>query len=364
MSDGKDLSKLYFLCSVARITDFATSSFDVGALPRDDWDTGDYIATRVIGKPNRHYKLELPNGRVMSVMEGDLAVGALGKRAATLEGVGDWEAIGEDGLLHALTGAGLFGKATSMAPLLPDLMSLTYLGHVMRDGKKLNMRDFVTPVPGAELEAPVVLLVGTSMSAGKTTTGRVIIHEMKKVGLRIVGAKLTGAARYRDVLTYGDAGADAIVDFVDAGLPSTVVPTPRFREAMDHMLAHIAALGPDLVVAEAGASPIEPYNGETAISALHKRIAFLVLSASDPYAVVGVQTAFGLVPNLVTGPAANTTSGIELVRKLTGVPALNLLDPSSLPTLRELLEDAMPKLLTEAFPQTDLNGRSNRLDPG
>ena len=35
-----------------------------------------------------------------------ILVGALGVRAATLEGVGDWRAVGEDGAMHALTGAG------------------------------------------------------------------------------------------------------------------------------------------------------------------------------------------------------------------------------------------------------------------
>jgi hypothetical protein len=50
-----------------------------------------------------------------------------------------------------------------------------------------------------------------------------------------------------------------------------------------------------------------------------------ILCASDPYAVLGVQEAFGLTPDLVAGPAADTTAAAELVQKLTGVRALNLL---------------------------------------
>jgi hypothetical protein len=38
-------------------------------------------------------------------------------------------------------------------------------------------------------------------------------------GLNVVGAKLTGAARHRDVPCFEDAGAAAVVDFVDAALP-------------------------------------------------------------------------------------------------------------------------------------------------
>ena len=347
MSVTEPLSPRPFLASVTRITDLSRDGFETRSLPRQDWATGDYIVGRVTGRPSALYQVELAHGRMINVLEGDLVVGALGDRAATLEGVGKWEAIGADGEFHALTTAGLMGRATSTSPLLPALMPLTYIGHVIRDGRHLRMADCVADVDEQPLDAPVILLVGTSMSAGKTTTGRLIIHELKKSGLRIVGAKFTGAARYRDVLTYGDAGADAILDFVDAGLPSTVVPRDTFKPAMRYMLNRVAALKPDVLVAEAGASPLEPYNGDIAIDALHKHVKLVALSASDPYAVVGVQTAFGLTPDLITGPATNTTAGTELVEKLTGIPALNLLDPESLPRLRQILRDAFPDLLVD-----------------
>lgn len=338
----------HFLASVARIADLEQQGFETRPLPRRDWGMGDYIVGRVTGRPTALYLVELTNGRLVNVLEGDLIVGALGDRCATLEGVGEWEAIGPGGEFHALTAAGLFGRATSTSALLPDLMTLNYVGHVVRGDKHLRMTDFVPEVADHRLDVPVILLVGTSMSAGKTTTGRFIIHELKKSGLSIVGAKFTGAGRYRDVLTYGDAGADAMLDFVDAGLPSTVVPRADFKLAMRYMLNRVAELHPDILVAEAGASPLEPYNGDIAIDALQKHVRLVALSASDPYAVMGVQTAFGLTPNLITGPATNTTAGIALAERLTGIPALNLLDPeTSLPRLRRILRDAFPDLLVD-----------------
>ena len=63
----------------------------------------------------------------------------------------------------------------------------------------------------------------------------------------------------------------------------------------------------------------------------------MVLSASDPYAVLGVQSAFGITPDLITGPATSTSAAVELVEKLTGIRALNLLDPVSVPQLNEIL---------------------------
>ncbi len=281
--------------------------------------------------------IERPSGRACQVFDGDLVVGAFGIRAATLEGVGDWRDIGDDGALHALTGAGLFGKATSVSPLLPPLMSLQYQGHLMR-GEKLTMRGFCPPVAPVPLDIPVILLIGTSMSSGKTTSGRVIVHELAQMGLKVAAAKLTGAARFRDMLSWKDAGAAHVFDFVDVGLPSTVCPPQEFATLLTQLLSKIAATGPDVLVAEAGASPLEPYNGSVAMEMIDDKVRMMVLCASDPYAVLGVQHAFGRKPDLVCGPAANTEAAIELVGKLCGVPALNLLRRRARPALQRHAE--------------------------
>jgi hypothetical protein len=179
------------------------------------------------------------------------------------------------------------------------------------------------------------------MSAGKTSSARVIVRLLKEAGLRVIGAKLTGAGRYRDILCVKDAGADWIFDFVDVGLPSTVCPSDEYRAALRQLLARMMQVDGDVVVAEAGASPLEPYNGATAISEIKANVRCAVLCASDPYGVVGVSTAFNRRPDLVAGAAANTTAGIELVDKLSGLKALDLLDKQSLPKLRALLKETI-----------------------
>lgn len=332
----------YVFTSLTRISDLRARRFAVQPLARGDWAHGDYVVAEVLPQPPSPYGVELDNGRMIEVLPGDQLVGAFGKRAATLEGVGDWAAIGDDGRMVALTAAGLFGKGTSLSPEMSRILELQYVGHTLRNGNKLTMRDFVTAVPERRFEIPVVLLLGTSMSAGKTTTGRLIVHELKADGLSVAGAKLTGAARYRDVLSFADAGADHIYDFVDAGLPSTVVEPEVYRAAIGPLLSRIAASGVDVLVAEAGASPLEPYNGATFVEMLRDNIRCSVLCASDPYAVLGVQTAFGFEPDLVCGPASNTEAAVALVKKLTGLEALNLLDPSNLCKLRNLLHERLP----------------------
>jgi hypothetical protein len=275
------------------------------------------------------------------VSAGDFVVGALGQRAATLEVCGSWEAVGAELEMHALTSAGLFGRMTSQSAYVPDPIVLRYRGHVVIGGRPQNMRDYAVRPLGHTFDLPVVLTIGTSMSAGKTTACRVIVSELTAAGLKVAGAKITGAARYRDVLAMFDAGADPVFDFVDAGLPSTVCDATHYRRSLAALLEHIGASGADVLVAEAGASPLEPYNGEAAIRMLEPHVRCTVLCASDPYAVSGVMNAFELRPDLVAGGAANTEAGTALVARLTGLEALNLLHESSLPRLRTLLQDKL-----------------------
>ena len=330
-----------FLTSVTRITDLTPDNFETRAIDRADWNLGDYVVGRVLDPHGCLSMLELTGGRMIEVMQDDLVVGALGRRAATLEAVGDWEAIGDDGAFSALTAAGLFGRVTSLSPFIGSPMPLQYVGHATRAGEKLTMEGSLRKVPQLDFDVPIILIVGTSMSAGKTTSGRVIVNLLARMGLKVVGAKLTGAARYRDMLSFADAGASAVFDFVDAGLPSSAVDEAVYRKALPRLLSLIAAERPDVVVTEAGASPLEPYNGAIAKEMIRDKVCFKLLCAQDPYAVVGVQQAFQRAPDLVAGGAANTTAGIELVRRLSGLPALNLMEPASREQLAEMLRKAL-----------------------
>jgi hypothetical protein len=165
----------------------------------------------------------------------------------------------------------------------------------------------------------------------------VIVRLLKKRGLRVVGAKLTGAGRYRDVLSLADEGADAVFDFVDAGLPSSICEEPEYRRRLGVLLDLIAEQEPDVVVAEAGASPLEPYNGTAAIEQLGDVIRFTILAASDPYAVTGVIEAFHRRPDVIGGVATSTSAGIELIERLSGIPAMNVLKPEHHAELESML---------------------------
>lgn len=330
-----------FYSSLTRIAPLSERPFVVEPIPRSEWATGDYVVAEVDRLPRGFNTIETPTGCMVEVTKGSQIVGALGDREATLEVTGTWRDVEEDGCMSVLTSAGLLGKLTSRSPFMSSLISVAYRGHVCLEGEKATMRRFVPPVPSREYAIPTVLMTGTSMSAGKTSAAKVIVRQLKRAGLKVLGAKLTGAGRYRDIQQVADAGADWIYDFVDVGLPSTVVPEDEYVAVLHELLSMMAAEPADVAVVEIGSSPLEPYNGEAAIEAIEHAVQCTVLAASDPYAVYGVMQAFRMEPDIVCGIATNTHAGIRLIEKLCGVTALNVMEPEAIPDLNRILSEAL-----------------------
>jgi len=328
----------YIHTSLTRITDFREHPFEILKLEKENWKTGDYVICKIIDPGSNVLKLELPSGRMRGIMGGEFIIGVLGERFATLEATGTWKEVKNDGKLHVLTAAGLIGKLTSKSVYIPNMMGVKYIGHASRNNQKLTMEMFVKPVSPKEFTTPIVLLVGTSMSAGKTTAARIVCNQFKIAGLNVVGAKFTGAGRYKDILAIHDVGADVVIDFVDAGLPSSICSKKIYNEKVLYLMNAVSHVNADVAIIEIGASPLEPYNGDIAIEAISDHVKCTILCATDPYAVYGIMKAYNFSPDIVTGIATNTLAGRELVEKLCNVNALNLIDPKTLPMLKNILE--------------------------
>ena len=330
----------YIYTGLTRISDLKENPFVVKKIDKAHWQTGDYIVCRIVKKGSDTFQLELPSGRMRGVMGGEILVGALGERYATLEATGTWKSVGDDNILHVLTAGGLLGKLTSKSVYIHEMTTIKYLGHAVRKGQKIRMEDFIRPVNPKPFKTPIALFVGTSMSAGKTTSARIVTHLFKIAGLKVVGAKLSGAGRYKDILAIKDVGADAVFDFVDAGLPSSICPKNVYKEKLNYLKNLISSADADVAVIEIGASPLEPYNGDIAIEAIRDHVKCTILSASDPYAVFGLMKAFDIVPDIVTGISTNTLAGRALVKKLCDVTALNLINPKTTPKLKAILSQS------------------------
>ncbi|NJB72198.1 hypothetical protein GGR42_002689 [Saonia flava] len=331
------MNNKYIYTSLTRISNLSDKEFELKELPKKQWETGDYVVCEIIDPGSETLKLELTNGRMRGVIGGETIVGALGERHATLEATGSWRNVGDDLKMSVLTGAGLLGKLTSKSVFMPSMMEVVYKGHVCRDGVKLTMESFVKPMKKIPFNTPVVLFVGTSMSAGKTTSARIVTNLLKLAGHKVVGAKLTGAGRLKDIMAIKDVGADSVMDFVDVGLPSSICPENEYKEKLEQLLSRIEHENADVVIVEIGASPLEPYNGDLAINAIREQVKCTILSASDPYAVYGLMKAFDIVPDIVTGITSNTLGGVQLVEKLCNVKTLNLIDATTTTELKQIL---------------------------
>ena len=327
----------YIYTSLTRISDLKDGQFTIKEIDRSQWNVGDYVLCKIIDPGSNVLSLELPSGRMRGVIGGEGIIGALGERFATLEATGSYRKVGPDLKMNVLTAAGLMGKLTSKSVFIPNMMEVVYKGHLFRQGRHLNMDDFIEESPQKSFNTPVVLLVGTSMSAGKTTSARIVTNLFKMAGYRVVGAKLSGAGRYKDILAIKDVGADAVFDFVDVGLPSSICPAEQYKLKIQHLMSKMAAVEADIAVVEIGASPLEPYNGNLAIEAIRDQIKCIILCASDPYAVYGLMEAYNMRPDIVTGIASNTLAGIQMVERLCKVKALNLIDSGTSNQLREIL---------------------------
>ena len=156
-------------------------------------------------------------------------------------------------------------------------------------------------------------------------------------------------------------GADEVFDFVDVGLPSTIMPEEEYKQRLYHLLDMICDKSdtsaksqqlPDVLVVEAGASPCENYNGNVVLDTFNKLYRtsqphqkssnlFVVLCANDPYAVTGFQKLSNLSVDMVSGVISNTKAGRELIENMNHVPTLSLATDASIGELMELMTNKL-----------------------
>ncbi len=205
---------------------------------------GDLVLARVV-EIGRHRRLETVSGRRAELRVGDLLVLAYGARYAPDQ----FRGVVPDRLdpCHLLAAGGLAGwcvvrhegvrAPTRIAPvgLLADA-----------EGRVWNTRR-LAPLAGRKLvegSTPrplTVVVAGTAMNAGKTTTACALIAGWKRLGLRVGAIKASGTASAGDRFAYRDAGADLALDPSDVGFPTTAdMPLARQWEALLVLLTEAA----------------------------------------------------------------------------------------------------------------------------
>lgn len=191
-------------------------------LPGSTPAEGDLVLAKVLRLRN-HTRIELVDGRRAHLYPNDEILLCAGRRYATDQFTA--ELPGADAA-HLIAAGGIAGKELQRHGQSKPATEIEILGVLSNaEGTPLNLKDFC-PLPALASEPfspqpKTLLVVGTGMNSGKTTSAANLIHALSNAGASVMGCKLTGTGSGPDLWRFLDAGASAALDFTDAGLPGT-----------------------------------------------------------------------------------------------------------------------------------------------
>lgn len=302
-------------------------------------EEGVLVAVRVLNNKTRYNQLELTSGRMATVNQGDVVVGALGHRKALRGYSGHLPTQLKPGdTIQLLNIGGVLGVCDSANPdvgppfdceVLGTVLHFPYLGERIgvpaRVGAKTLDQNAALETHGVS----VVALAGTCMDSGKTAAACAIVGRLRHLGLNVAACKATGVSLRRDILTMEDAGANETMIFSDLGVVTT---TPANGPALTRaLLSSLAENKPDVIVLELGDGLLGAYGVEAILRDRSIRDAFtaVILCANDPVSAWGgarlMRDEFDIEPAVVTGPATDNAVGVDQIAERLSLPAINAL---------------------------------------
>ena len=338
------------IASVAQHNDLGRELRVADDIPCDE---GVLIAGRVMNNKTRYNQLELTSGRMATIKQGDVIVGALGHRKALLGYSGHLPETLEVGdTVQILNIGGVLGICDSANPDVGAPFDCEVLGTVLHFpylGERIGVPARVGAEPlaaDAQLDTggvPVIALAGTCMDSGKTAAACAIVSRLRHLGYGVAACKATGVSLRRDILAMEDAGAFATMIFSDLGVVTTTAANgPALTRAL---LTALARREPDVIVIELGDGLMGAYGVDAILAdaALHEALTGVVLCANDPVAAWGgtqlLRDDYRIDPVVVTGPATDNAVGIDQIRASLDLTAINALSNAA------ALGDAIAALL-------------------
>jgi hypothetical protein len=319
------------LCSVPR-KELAGVATDPQRIP----EVGDVALCKVV-RLGQHHSIEHGSGRIHMAFDGTQFLGAFGNRYAPdyfealmpTAGVTKCDLVARSGLL-----AKVKGKNSAVI----DPTRVEVLGYVTdREGKIVNTRDFPAvvnePSPSDLKKIKLVLVVGASMNAGKSTAAKACVDTLAARGERVAAGKATGTASLKDILLMEDAGAELIADFTSLGYPSTyMLPREEIETIFRRLFGHLArAAKGGYVVMEIADGILQQetrmlLESEFVRSHIHR----LVLCGGDPLAYAGgvsmLKNEFGLDVHALSGRVASSELGRREVATFTALPCFDSME--------------------------------------
>jgi hypothetical protein len=295
---------------------------------------GDVILARVL-RIGRHTHIENRNGRRIALFPGDLLCAVFGNRYATDQYEGVVPGVPVDRVALLSQGC-VCGKVRSKNLEMPNPTRLDVLGYVYDESaRKVNLKNYSITPASSGLKAHTILVVGSSMNSGKTTTAATIINLLRLYGKTVCSAKVTGTACRRDILYMQDAGARKVLDFTACGYPSTSLCTEgELLYVFETIYSRLLAAKPDFIVLEVADGL---FQRETemllALPQFRERVDCAFFSGADSMAALAgrkvLQERFGIPVLGISGKVANSELGMREVETHVGLPCFNPLHENS-----------------------------------
>jgi dethiobiotin synthetase len=210
-------------------------------LPRE----GDLVITRSLGCVGAYDGVEDPSGRKVRLYEGDYFVAVLGTRKSGTNLTGSLPVgpLCSGAVLSLIAWGGLIGECTCVPKYYGSrALPVEVVGFFEDDHSNVvNLRDLqsVSPAGPISQDTSIVFVAGTSAEVGKTTFLCEMIRSVRESAAEanIAGIKAAGTGRMQDNFRYLDAGAELVLDFVDAGWPSTYnIPEHTYKEILTSLI--------------------------------------------------------------------------------------------------------------------------------
>ena len=298
-----------------------------GAIPAE---RGVVVVVEALEEKQIYGELELVGGEMARIGKGDLIAGALGERQALKGFVGSIPShVSPGDVLHILNMGGVIGQCSSANSDFGQALRVRVVGAAVIDGRPATIaRNAIPWRDRLRRSAPIILVSGTCMNAGKTTAACEIIEALSRRGYRLAAAKLAGVATQRDLLNMRARGAVLALSFSDAGLPSTTRTDECLVPAANGVLAALNDCSPDAIVVEFGDGIMGHYGVDVLLGdrGLMGYVAAHVLCANDLVAAWGgllYLRQFGLEVDCVSGPATDNSAGVDYIRQRFGKLAAN-----------------------------------------
>ena len=302
-------------------------------------EEGVLVAARVTNNKTRYNQLELTSGRMATVNQGDIIVGALGHRKALLGYSGHLPTELEVGSpIQILNIGGVLGICDSVNPdvgapfeceVLGTVLHFPYLGERIGVPARVGARQLDANAVLDTRGVPVVALAGTCMDSGKTAAACAIVSRLRHLGMQVAACKATGVSLRRDILAMEDAGAGETMIFSDLGVVTTTAENgPALTRSL---LSGLAASKPDVIVIELGDGLLGAYGVEAILQdqSIREAMTAVILCANDPVAAWGgvriLREQYDIEPTLVTGPATDNDVGVDQINERLSLPAINAL---------------------------------------